>query len=71
MHKLNDFYRRFKREDLKPGESACCPYTVYDCVKSGNKEDIVDFAVSISFIIYKFISQHDNLVSYQSQWCPK
>ncbi|CAO3666114.1 unnamed protein product [Rhizopus microsporus] len=37
-------FKRFKREDLKPGESACCPYTVYDCVKSGNKEDIVDFA---------------------------
>ncbi|KAI8326968.1 hypothetical protein EDC96DRAFT_569938 [Choanephora cucurbitarum] len=32
------------RSELKPGESACCPWTVKDCVKSGGQNDVVTVA---------------------------
>ncbi|KAI8382906.1 hypothetical protein BD560DRAFT_420679 [Blakeslea trispora] len=36
------FSKTFTVDPLKPGEKACCPYTVYDCNKSGNQEEYVD-----------------------------
>ncbi|KAI7898315.1 uncharacterized protein BX663DRAFT_582176 [Cokeromyces recurvatus] len=37
----SNYFSRFKREALQPGESACCPYTNTDCSKNANKEDII------------------------------
>ncbi|KAI8968911.1 hypothetical protein BDF20DRAFT_916346 [Mycotypha africana] len=32
---------RFYRESLKPGESACCPYTNHDCNSTGDKNALI------------------------------
>ncbi|KAI8366517.1 hypothetical protein BD560DRAFT_424880 [Blakeslea trispora] len=37
----SNYYARFSRDELKPGESACCPWTSKDCVKSGGQLDLV------------------------------
>ncbi|KAI8327112.1 hypothetical protein EDC96DRAFT_451172 [Choanephora cucurbitarum] len=39
-----NYFARFSRSELKPGESACCPWTVKDCVKSGGQNDVVTVA---------------------------
>ncbi|GAA5804363.1 hypothetical protein HPULCUR_009851 [Helicostylum pulchrum] len=36
-----NYFARFFREALAPGEKACCPYDVKSCVKPQTKEDII------------------------------
>ncbi|KAI9482811.1 MAG: hypothetical protein EXX96DRAFT_630855 [Benjaminiella poitrasii] len=38
---------RFKRESLKPGENACCPYTVADCCSSKDKNEAIFLRFSV------------------------
>ncbi|RCI02559.1 hypothetical protein CU098_010514 [Rhizopus stolonifer] len=34
-------FKAFKRESLKPGQNACCPYTTYDCAEHTSQEEII------------------------------
>ncbi|KAI9347084.1 hypothetical protein BD770DRAFT_413638 [Pilaira anomala] len=40
-----NYFSRFKRTDLAPGESACCPYNNSDCVRPQTKDAILHLVI--------------------------
>ncbi|KAI8641339.1 hypothetical protein BD408DRAFT_346324 [Parasitella parasitica] len=40
------YFSRFQVKSLGPGEKACCPYTSFDCNRSGGVDDQIQIAVS-------------------------
>ncbi|CAO3620407.1 unnamed protein product [Mucor hiemalis] len=46
---VGTYYSRFKRENLEPGQSACCHFTSTDCNQNGDPDSVVIIAFQPNF----------------------
>ncbi|KAG2201931.1 hypothetical protein INT46_000521 [Mucor plumbeus] len=49
MNTGGTYWSRFRIENLKPGDRACCPYTSFDCDRNNKPDDMTLIAFKAYF----------------------